>query len=213
MKACQDVIPTKTNLVRRTIITDPLCERCSQAPEDTLHGLWTCSHLDAVWNALPNWNFKNDHIFSSFKEVVQFILDSNNNLEIFAMQVWAIWNHRNQSWNSRPCCPINQLSQLAKTRYDEFVKLTPSRPSPQHHPRTLWQAPPPNLFKINYNGAVFQEFHKSGIGVLIRDSHGLVIASMSQVIPQLFTAIEVEAAAAARALEFALELGVTQAVL
>lgn len=36
---------------------------------------------------------------------------------------------------------------------------------------------------------------------------------MSQVIPQLFTAIEVEAAAAARALEFALELGVTQAVL
>lgn len=129
------------------------------------------------------------------------------------MQVWAIWNHRNQSWNSRPGCPINQLSQLAKTRYDEFVKLTPSRPSPQHRPRTLWQAPPPNLFKINYNGAVFQEFHKSGIGVVIRDSHGLVIASMSQVIPQLFTAIEVEAAAAARALEFALELGVTQAVL
>ena len=119
-----------------------------------------------------------------------------------------IWNHRNQSWNSRPCCPINQLSQLAKTRYDGFVELTPSRSSPQHRPRTLWQAPPPNLFKINYNGAVFP-----GIGVVIRDSHGLDIASMSQVISQLFTAIEVEAAAAARALEFALELGVTQAVL
>nr|POE74973.1 phosphoethanolamine n-methyltransferase 1 [Quercus suber] len=121
----------------------------------------------AMWNALPDWNFRNDHIFSSFKEVVQFILDSNNNLETFAMQVWAIWNHRNQPWNSRPCCPINQLPQLAKTRYDEFVELTPSRPSPQHRPRTLWQAPPPNLFKINYNGAVFQEFHKSGIGVVI----------------------------------------------
>ena len=44
-------------------------------------------------------------------------------------------------------------------------------------------------------------------------SNGLIIASMSQQIHQLLSTAEVEAAAAARALEFALEIGVKQAVL
>lgn len=44
-------------------------------------------------------------------------------------------------------------------------------------------------------------------------SNRLIIASMSQQIHQLLSTAEVEAAAAARSLEFALEIGVNQAVL
>lgn len=55
---------------------------------------------------------------------------------------------------------------------------------------------------------------QTGIDAVIQDSHGLVIASMPQQIPQLLTAVEIEAAvAAARALEFALEVGINQVVL
>lgn len=44
-------------------------------------------------------------------------------------------------------------------------------------------------------------------------SNELIIASMSQQIHQLLSTAEVEAATAARSLEFALEIGVNQAVL
>ena len=41
----------------------------------------------------------------------------------------------------------------------------------------------------------------------------MVIASLSQLLPQEFQVVEIEALAAIRALEFALELGISQAVL
>ena len=63
---------------------------------------------------------------------------------------------------------------------------------------------------FNFNGAIFQDAHRIGIGVVIWDSHGFVIASMSQKIPQLLTIVEAKAAIAAWALEFALEVKLTK---
>ena len=84
-------------------------------------------------------------------------------------------------------------------------------PSKQTH--ALWQPPPSTCFKINFNGATFVAKNKSSIGVVIRDSQGMVIAFLSQLIPQEFQAVEIEALVALRALEFALELGPASVVL
>ena len=48
---------------------------------------------------------------------------------------------------------------------------------------------------------------KSGIGIVIRDNNSLVMASMSKLLPQLYTPMEIEALVASTALEFASELG------
>ena len=84
-------------------------------------------------------------------------------------------------------------------------------PSKQTH--ALWQPPPSTCFKINFNGATFVAKNKSSIGVVIRDSQGMVISFLSQLIPQEFQAVEIEALVALRALEFALELGPASVVL
>ena len=59
----------------------------------------------------------------------------------------------------------------------------------------------------------FSVENKSGIGVVIRDSSGLVIASCSKLLPQAYHASEVEALAAMQALVFAQEVGVSKAIL
>ena len=84
-------------------------------------------------------------------------------------------------------------------------------PSKQTH--ALWQPPPSTCFKINFNGATFVAKNKSSIGVVIRDSQGMVIGFLSQLLPQEFQAVEIEALVALRALELALELGPAQVVL
>ena len=61
--------------------------------------------------------------------------------------------------------------------------------------------------KINCDGATFKEQNKSGVGVVIRDENGLVLPSLAKQFPQLYTALEVEAMAAATALSFAVQLG------
>ena len=67
--------------------------------------------------------------------------------------------------------------------------------------------------KINCDGATFKEQNKSGVGVVIRDGNGMVLASMAKQIPQLYTALEVEAMAASTALSFATQLGFHRGIL
>ena len=69
------------------------------------------------------------------------------------------------------------------------------------------------MFKINFDGAVFKTKNKSGVGVVIRDHRGLVIASLAQQFPQAFQVLEIEAIAAGRALKFGIEVGLNEAVL
>ena len=70
-----------------------------------------------------------------------------------------------------------------------------------------------DIFKINFDGAVFTEENCSGMGVIVQDREGLVIAVMSDKIPQLLKPIEIEAMAAIRAFEFAREVGISEAIL
>ena len=69
------------------------------------------------------------------------------------------------------------------------------------------------MLKINFDGAISTEEKCSGIGAIIRDSEGLVIASLVTHVPQQLQPIKIEALAAYKALEFARELGISEAVL
>lgn len=73
--------------------------------------------------------------------------------------------------------------------------------------------PPRSTFKVNFNGAVFRENNFAGVGVMIRDDKGLVLASMFEkyLLPYLVTAIEV--IVASKALWFALDNGLTSIIL
>ena len=56
------------------------------------------------------------------------------------------------------------------------------------------------MVKINCDGATFKDQKKSSVGVVIRDDNGMVLASMSKQLPQLYSTLEVEAMAASTAL-------------
>ncbi len=61
--------------------------------------------------------------------------------------------------------------------------------------------------KINYDGAVFTDIGEAGIGVIIRNSQGAVMASLSQRIPFPHSVEAVEATATRAAVQLALDLG------
>ena len=60
--------------------------------------------------------------------------------------------------------------------------------------------------KINFDGAVFHESDEAGLGVVVRDHQGRVMASMSEKTRLPSSSYKVEALAAVRATSFALEL-------
>ena len=70
-----------------------------------------------------------------------------------------------------------------------------------------WQPPAENFIKTNFDGAVFREEQEAGIGVVLRDNEGQVLAALSEKVRLPATVEVIEMLAARRAATFARELG------
>ena len=190
-----------------------MCDLCSQDAEEVLHSLWSCPALTRVWEDDPQWAFRSSTGFQNFTQVLLHVLDSDCNSELFAMLVWNIWYRRNLARTSPPGWPLEQIAQQAYQSLQEFRSAQPRKSVAATSGLERWQPPPANLIKINFDGAVFKDDERAGIGMVVRDSHGLVLASLSQNIPLPHSVVTLETLAACRALEFSLELGFDKAIL
>lgn len=74
-------------------------------------------------------------------------------------------------------------------------------------PSTRWLPPLVDWYKANFDAAIFQDDGRENIGVIIRDSNGSAMVSLSQNIQLSNSVVEVEAMAANRAIELSSELG------
>ena len=68
------------------------------------------------------------------------------------------------------------------------------------------------MYKTNFDGAVFVESREAGIGVMIRNSNGEVVVALSEKIPYPDSVEVLEALAARRVALFAVEVGIFQSV-
>ena len=75
-----------------------------------------------------------------------------------------------------------------------------------------WIPPNPDQLKINFDGAVFSDLDAAGLGVVVRDSCGRVLGAVAERIPIPNSPAIVEALACRRAMIFARELSIPDAI-
>ena len=75
-----------------------------------------------------------------------------------------------------------------------------------------WVPPTFPWYKVNVDTAVFSHLGITGIGVIIRDHFGLVIAALSKRLPLPLAPLEAEAKALDEATVFAWEIGVKDVI-
>ena len=68
-----------------------------------------------------------------------------------------------------------------------------------------WVPPPQGWFKVNVDGAIFKKTNKAGIGVVVRDSQGWVLAALTEKVDGIQDVEVIEALAIRRAIRFAIE--------
>ena len=111
---------------------------------------------------------------------------------------------------------LHQVAERAKevlAQYRENLQMPNVQVITNGSGGMRWRCLPAGLVKINFDGAVFGASNMFGIGVVIRDSNGAVLASCSQKIPQACKAKEIEVLAALKALSFVFEFGFRSAIL
>ena len=109
--------------------------------------------------------------------------------------------------------PIRSDSTVGKGKEKGVQSLHLATLKMQHQKHTRWKPLDWEFYKVNYDGADFAEQGRAGLGVIIRNSDGEVMASMSQQVQFPTTVMQVEALAMRKAAKFALEIGVNKVVL
>ncbi|XP_075662751.1 uncharacterized protein LOC142632211 [Castanea sativa] len=142
-----------------------------------------CPKIAEVWDDIQGFEFRQLLNFQSFKDLVAFVHTKVKNLELMAMVMWTVWHRRNQIKVSSQDFPASQVLPQAKQALTDFKHLNASLPPQQDasgNPlaRTHWSPPPRDCFKVNFDGASFSDLGKAGLGVVIRDCNGRVVASL-----------------------------------
>ena len=79
--------------------------------------------------------------------------------------------------------------------------------------RQTWTPLGAGYYKINFDGTIFESSGRAGLGVVVKDMEGMVIAALSQNIQLPNSVDSIEALAARRAIILAQEISLTQVVM
>ena len=130
---------------------------------------------------------------------------SMEELEIFLVQSWLIWHRRNTVLYGSNRQHPRQLNQRVTDLLTEFREAQSSLAVPLSRPCFLqnWKPPAGQLFKLNFDAAIFD--NGSGVGAVIRNAAGEVMAALSARGDAMADSEEAEVRACRKALEFAID--------
>ena len=157
-RACCNILPTRVNLVHRKIIQDNRCEVCKFEAETGIHALWNCGVARDVWARCSARLQKCAADQGDMLQLVEFLIArlSSDDLELFLVQAWIIWNQRNGIIHGKQLQPPEVLIKRAQDFLADFrqanvqLSASPLIPSPLR-----WRPPPVDRFKSNFDASIF----------------------------------------------------------
>ena len=154
--------------------------------------------------------------FTCVRELLSWMIEEGKSLELLAYTAWTVWNQRNKVRLNLQACPLHHVAEQTAellAQYRANIEALGTQVRSNGNGGNRWRALQASFVKVNFDGAVFDDANKSGVGVVIRDSYGAVLASCSKKIFRAYKAEVTEALAVGKALSFAHELGFQNVIL
>ncbi|XP_030964645.1 uncharacterized protein LOC115985893 [Quercus lobata] len=215
-RACRNILPTKANLFRRKITPDSICEVCGNFEETTSHVLWHCHRAKEVWKEV---GLDTDKVMDKCPEFIDLVWYARNvkqwteeDIGLMVMTAWGIWTNRNEVRHGKNRKPAAVLAKWTKSYLEDYLMANHSTRPYKESTEVTWQLPKPPWFKANMDGAVFSQQKEAGVGVVIRDHFGAVVAAVSRKLKAPLGALEVEAKAMEEAVNFAWDMGIRECI-
>ena len=177
--------------------------------------LWLCDHVKAVWKSCLCFAKLYQRVFRSFLDLFEAVLGLGSafNVVVFTTTTWSLWQRRNRLREHQPTWPLHEVHKRAKEMVMEFLDVQKQVHSPVS--RSLWAGwspPPEGVYKANFDATLFEHCNCVGLGVVVRDCNGDVIAALSQRITLPHSVEHAEALAASQVVTLARELCLSQLV-
>ncbi|KAF7808587.1 uncharacterized protein G2W53_035330 [Senna tora] len=214
-RACREVLPVRASLNRRGLdVVDDCPSGCSEE-ETVLHALIGCPELLTFWrraNIPLSDQYDASLPFVEWFDIACSLWDADT-LVRFAICAYNVWHRRNEIWIGKNVPNTDRVLEISLSFLNELQKLlapeNPSRRSLDSEVR--WERPCWPLYKVNVDASLNQGLF-GGIGGIIRDSRGKVLAAMANRVPRADSVEILEAKAILVGLEFARDLRILDVV-
>ena len=179
-RACHEILPTRANLYMRQITKSPKCPICEIEDEMAAHILWNYPSAVDVWSAgeriFQKSSFRNMH----FIPIVEKIFDMCDCEEVCQVLGIArrLWLRRNEVLHEglfpHPVAMI-QATKEAIVTYQAAHVFGFSTGATKRMDQ--WRPPSLGWFTANWNAAINKQQGRWGLGVILRDHTGQMIAA------------------------------------
>ncbi|KAE8667347.1 hypothetical protein F3Y22_tig00112411pilonHSYRG00033 [Hibiscus syriacus] len=211
-RICHDAIPVGAKLVQASI-GNGVCPLCLLELETVLHAIKDCPKVRSVLEISGLSQGIVEWIGSSPLSWLTFAHSKlvNEGFDLFLTLLWNIWNRRNDlvhngelqsDWNV-VVCSSNLVEEFRKVKKVDVIDRDEVRFSRFRR----WIKPGQEEIKVNVDGAFCKENRKASIGVVARDSQGMVIAGLAKMINPPSSAESAEVAAFTEGIKLAIENG------
>jgi ribonuclease HI len=221
-QACQNILPTKDNLSKRGMDLDPMCMFCNSEQETVLHILWECPSAMDVWGSTGSNMQKCSNTGTTFSALMEYMFNNCSIAEVelnaeIARRIWFRRNavlHDGEFMHPKLVLKISIDSIMAYRKALE--KSVESGGNSSLSATTVhigWKLPLVGSHKVNWDAAINKQNGCMGYGYIVRDSHGLVVATACHSMRFLTDPIIAESLAALRAVEFCRNRGFSHIIL
>ena len=129
-RANLDAFPTRVNLVKRKVLTDPIYEVCGIEQESTLHALWSCPKLNEVWAVHFSLLRSEARECSTFLEVFRMCMEKSHPTDMFTKLASQIWFKRNKLRLGEEVVDLKLLNSMTRTALQDFQHANITAPKP-----------------------------------------------------------------------------------
>jgi hypothetical protein len=152
----------------------------------------SCQFARVVWRDIKQYyNFwlERKKIISSSQWLFAFVERANElHAAVLAVTFWFVWEARNEA-RMNVIKPDPRQTCAKILAYVELIKLhllkEPSVNRRESKAPSMWTPPPPGVFLVNADAAIFEDVGKMGAGVVVRDHVGTCVAACRHNMPGL----------------------------
>jgi hypothetical protein len=175
------------------------------------HLLWGCEFAQRVWKESPAMIPTSYNVTMPFAEFISCCVEDLGSpaLEITFTTAWALWKARNDLfWNAQNS-NVSEICQHAAELALDFLETRQQCEISLLFDLSIlkWQPPAVSNYKLNFSCYGGSDCSQIGLGVLIQDSLGLVMAAKCSKLIGDSSLLQSHARAVLLAIEFAFSIG------
>ncbi|KAM6582575.1 hypothetical protein CsatB_009577 [Cannabis sativa] len=184
-KGFHEALPTLAGLYKRNVSSCSNCPLCGYSNDTNGHAIFWCEGIRKVWQSL-DFDILQNVIFNvSFQMVIlkAYELLSKSEFELFLFTSWSIWKERNNVTHGGTSKPLSQIVSNIKRLFEEHIKAWNQRSFTNCSPcnsTSNWSNPPYGQLKLNVDAAIDESSRTIGIGAILRNSNGDIVACFSK---------------------------------